>query len=88
MNPEPVEPIEPVEAIEPIEPIEPATADEPAQALKLVCEALNDGDLEAAVALYGPRRPWPWRRRPFSGPTPCAGRCASSWILDCPSKWR
>jgi ketosteroid isomerase-like protein len=36
------------------EPIEPATAREPAEALKLVCEALSDGDLEAAVALYEP----------------------------------
>jgi len=36
------------------EPIEPATAGEPADALKLVGEALSDGDLEAAVALYDP----------------------------------
>jgi ketosteroid isomerase-like protein len=36
------------------EPIEPANADKPAEALRLVCEALSDGDLEAAVALYEP----------------------------------
>jgi ketosteroid isomerase-like protein len=37
------------------EPIGPATADNPAEALRLVCEALSNGDLEAAVALYEPR---------------------------------
>ncbi len=36
------------------EPIAPATADKPAEALRLVCEALSEGDLEAAVALYEP----------------------------------
>jgi len=36
------------------EPIEPAIADKPADALRLVCEALSEGDLEAAVALYDP----------------------------------
>jgi len=36
------------------EPIEPATADQPAEALRLVGEALSEGDLEAAVALYDP----------------------------------
>ncbi len=36
------------------EPIEPETADKPAEALRLVCDALSDGDLEAAVALYEP----------------------------------
>lgn len=36
------------------EPIEPAVADRPADALRLICEALSDGDLEAAVALYDP----------------------------------
>ena len=36
------------------EPIEPAMADKPADALRLICEALSDGDLEAAVALYDP----------------------------------
>ena len=34
------------------EPIEPEMAEKPAEALRLVCEALSDGDLEAAVALY------------------------------------
>jgi ketosteroid isomerase-like protein len=36
------------------EPIEPAIADKPADALRLTGEALSDGDLEAAVALYDP----------------------------------
>ena len=36
------------------EPIEPETADKPAEAVRLVCDALSDGDLEAAVALYEP----------------------------------
>jgi ketosteroid isomerase-like protein len=36
------------------EPIEPATADTPTEALWLVCEALSEGDLEAALALYEP----------------------------------
>jgi ketosteroid isomerase-like protein len=36
------------------EPIQPAIADKPADAVRLVCEALSDGDLEAAVALYEP----------------------------------
>ncbi len=36
------------------EPIEPPIADKPAEALTLVGEALSDGDLEAALALYEP----------------------------------
>lgn len=37
------------------EPIEPARAGRPSEALELICQALSDGDLEAAVALYEPR---------------------------------
>ena len=37
-----------------IEPIRPATASSPAEALALLCEALSDGDVEAAACLYEP----------------------------------
>jgi hypothetical protein len=57
------------------EPIEPATADKPAEALRLVCEALSDGDLEAAVALYEPGAAWPpcrlYERPPDRGGASC-----------------
>jgi ketosteroid isomerase-like protein len=36
------------------EPIRPATASSPAEALALLCEALSDGDVEAALSLYEP----------------------------------
>lgn len=43
------------------DPIRPALARDPAEAAELVCLAVSDGDLEAALAQYEPRgtlRPW------------------------------